>query len=755
MPPSPTKTTSILPAHHQHKDTPATILLKSTGRRFVALCVGAVLVAGVVAIALTVDGNDRNNKSDSPDVAGAYAAAFASSPPLTVATYASCAELLAGREAPSPCPVQSHDADNAPRRIKEVRGGRCRSRDSWLRGGPALAEDAAVEDAGGDEDFSGTNVQEAGVDEADAVKTSGDFIYKVGAVRGGERSSDGALADCAYRLSVVEDRADGLTLVASVELEPLAITPEAMFVHGDVLLLYGSADVIYEDDAASDEYPTYAHCGAGEPATIVLTFDVADPTAPVLLRREIIEGSYVSARKVDSYAYLVLAKRTYWADARSSVPFYRSEDAAALAGPINETLMAPAVACDEVVYLNTVSDGLDDFTIVAAIDMANANAETTFQVVAGKAADGAVYAPRTSIYLALAEWTAYEGETWTRSVFIKMKLDGARVAFETSFSAPGRLLNQYAMSEAADGSFRAATTSRAVAGWWFDTSNNLYVFDADGLEIGSLEGLAPGETIKAARFIGDRCYLVTFVQTDPLFVISLEGAVPRVLGELKIPGFSAYLHPVNATHMLGIGHDADPYTGTERGLQFSLFDVSDELNPRQNAVRIVGDRGSASEALDDAKAFQFWSASDLRATGVSSSPGIFALPAQLASLALAKERGSTDTSVWATGATYYQGTLLFDVALNPLGNVTHLEPGFWDEDDDENNNYWWAYSQKSSLDSGAHVTRSLRRGDAVYTFSDNFVAKTSLDGRPIGAAALAANATYSEYDDDGYSYYVW
>ena len=83
--------------------------------------------------------------------------------------------------------------------------------------------------------------------------------------------------------------------------------------------------------------------------------------------------------------------------------------------------------------------------------------------------------------------------------------------------------------------------------------------------------------------------------------------------------------------MIGVGRDADPATGTERGLQFSLFDVSDELNPRQAAVRILADRGSDSEALDDAKAFQYWSASDLRAAGVAS-PGIFAVPAQLASL---------------------------------------------------------------------------------------------------------------------------
>ena len=100
---------------------------------------------------------------------------------------------------------------------------------------------------------------------------------------------------------------------------------------------------------------------------------------------------------------------------------------------------------------------------------------------------------------------------------------------------------------------------------------------------------------------------------------------------------------------------------------------------------------------------------------------------------------------------------MMDVALNPLGNVTHLEPEFWDEEaDDNNNNYWWAYSQRSATSSGGHITRSLRRGAAVYTFSDNFVGKTSMEGRSLGIASLAVNATYSEYDDDyGYWYYVW
>ena len=162
---------------------------------------------------------------------------------------------------------------------------------------------------------------------ADTVKTSGDFIYKVGEIRGGEREfPTGSLEDCAYRLSVVEDCTGGgrSQLVASVDLEPLATTPEAMFVHGDVLLLYGSAEVTYDDTAEKSD--DYDYCTKGEPATVVLTFDVTDPTSPILLRRQIIEGSYVSARKVDSYAYLVLAKRTYWAEVapRAACPSTRA-----------------------------------------------------------------------------------------------------------------------------------------------------------------------------------------------------------------------------------------------------------------------------------------------------------------------------------------------------------------------------------------------------------------------------------------------
>lgn len=184
------------------------------------------------------------------------------------------------------------------------------------------------------------------------------------------------------------------------------------------------------------------------------------------------------------------------------------------------------------------------------------------------------------------------------------------------------------------------------------------------------------------------------------------------------------------------------------GLQLSIFDVSDELDPRQVAVVEVGDRGSDSEALRDHKAFQFWAAAALRAAGVDRTSGLFALPASLASLDDAVDDWD---SAWRYGLTVFQGLVLFDDALRPVGNVTHHDPDFFDPTYDETYAYWRTY--RNSEASGDHVTRSLRRGDALFTFSDNTALKTSLDGRALlGAADLAANFTGDDRDGD-FSYY--
>jgi len=161
-----------------------------------------------------------------------------------------------------------------------------------------------------------------------------------------------------------------------------------------------------------------------------------------------------------------------------------------------------------------------------------------------------------------------------------------------------------------NGFFRIATT---INRWSWDGStaqgsswSNLYVLDSDMNRVGALEKLAPGERIYAARFIGERCYLVTFRETDPLFVIDLaKPEAPTVLGELKIPGFSTYLHPYDSDHIIGFGHDADENTGFTQGLKLALFDVSDVSNPQLKHKVILGGLGSHSPLLYNHKALWF------------------------------------------------------------------------------------------------------------------------------------------------------
>lgn len=170
--------------------------------------------------------------------------------------------------------------------------------------------------------------------------------------------------------------------------------------------------------------------------------------------------------------------------------------------------------------------------------------------------------------------------------------------------------------------------------------------------------------------------------------------------------------------------------------------MSDELNPVRRRARTVGDRGSSSEALHDHRAFQLWSRAALRADGVDRTRGLFAVPAELATLdAAAYDDDWRATSPWAAGDAYFQGLAIYDADdLRPAGNVSHLAPDFYA-----------SRSHANSRDSGGHVTRSLRRGDALFTFSDNTVLKTTLDGRDVlGAADLAADfdASQAAYDDD-------
>jgi hypothetical protein len=237
---------------------------------------------------------------------------------------------------------------------------------------------------------------------------------------------------------------------------------------------------------------------------------------------------------------------------------------------------------------------------------------------------GRIFASLSGLYV----FDAHQGVWWDRwnadasTNIYKFDLASADVPLVAMGSVSGTTLDQFSLDES-DGLLRVATTD----GFGFGSSARVTVLAAAAgyLEtVGSVSGLAPGERIYSVRFVGSRGYLSTFRQIDPLFVIDLSiPAAPRVTGELKVPGYSTHLMPLDATHLLGIGRDVDPVTGRDLGLQLSLFDVGDPAAPRRTSTYTFGgDWSSWSPAS--------W---DHHAIGWFADQGILALPVQ--------ERGET------------------------------------------------------------------------------------------------------------------
>jgi uncharacterized secreted protein with C-terminal beta-propeller domain len=280
-----------------------------------------------------------------------------------------------------------------------------------------------------------------------------------------------------------------------------------------------------------------------------------------------------------------------------------------------------------------------------------------------------------------------------------------------------------------NGFFRIATTSGNNWGEGSQTSNNIYILDETLNQVSKIENIAPGESIYAARFLGDRAYLVTFVQVDPLFTIDLSDPYnPRILGELKIPGYSEYLHPYDETHIIGIGKEVDPSIDADKvhtpgavyytailGLKLALFDVSDIEHPVEEAKVVIGNRGTDSPALYDHKAFLFDREKELLVIPVS----LYEIPQDV--LESVNESGITEfESDW--GQFTFQGAYVYQLSLESgfeyKGRITHQTP---EEIQQQTNEYYW-YWGSSSTD----ITRTLFIGDALYTISDSMVKMNNL-----------------------------
>lgn len=193
-----------------------------------------------------------------------------------------------------------------------------------------------------------------------------------------------------------------------------------------------------------------------------------------------------------------------------------------------------------------------------------------------------------------------------KTVVHKIAMDGISLKYVAKAEVPGRLLNQFSMDES-ENRFRIATTMEYYV-YKQVLYNNVYVLDQGMNIVGSLEKIAPDESIYSTRFMGDRLYMVTFKRIDPFFVIDMSADTPKVLGALKIPGYSNYLHPYDENHIIGIGKETkeNQYGGTEvLGVKIALFDVTNVANPVELDVETIGKQGTESEVLYDHKALLF------------------------------------------------------------------------------------------------------------------------------------------------------
>ncbi|QNU66561.1 beta-propeller domain-containing protein [Ruminiclostridium herbifermentans] len=437
-------------------------------------------------------------------------------------------------------------------------------------------------------DYSTTNTQVQGIDEADIVKTDGKYIYIAGnnAVRIVSTDSNGTLKESAIiklpqnktvaEIYIDENR---LVLIGNRYETQNSTIPEQKTKASPAI----ENEFIATTDIAPDAklYIPYRY----KNYSFVDVYDTSDHQNPKFIKGHEMEGSYQSSRKNSDIVYLVTNSRIY---NDIILPYMRdtvvSDKHEALS--ISDIMLLP----DEKSY---------GYLVISAINISN-NEKT--QVEAITASGHIMYMNTSSIYLV---GNNYNGN----STITKFNIDGMKIGYAGSGNVNGYVLNQFSMDEH-NGYFRIATT--------WNSENNLFILDNSLNICGSVTGLAKGEQIYSVRFMGDKGYIVTYRTIDPLFVFDLsDPKSPKVTGELKIPGFSNYLHPVGDNLILGIGQDTyeiykkdstgkEIVVGTRQGgLKLSLFDVSDMGKPTEISNYVLGDSGSYSEALYNHKAVMF------------------------------------------------------------------------------------------------------------------------------------------------------
>lgn len=542
-------------------------------------------------------------------------------------------------------------------------------------------------------DYSGTNVQVQGVDEADLVKQDGSYVYHLTKNR--------------LEISRIKPT-NKIILVSDTEMDK-DVQVTDMYLQGDRLMLIGS-----KWEAQIYPMPLRANLGKSMPnimpwrgnsITLAQIWNISDRSKPKKVRTVEFDGSLSSSRMINGVVYFVMNSWSPW-DALTLVPNEKNLVPAYKDSKSGNTFK-PMARCVDVAYFDPQPSR--EYLAVASLPISGSG-EIKRNVILGSSQT--VYASTENLYAARQDYNYQpvrdsldlDTQASERTVIYKFALKNGAIQYKSKGKVPGRLLNQFSLDEF-KGDLRAATT----IGWAWDhekpSTNNLYVLGSDMKARGKIEGIAPGETIYSVRFVGKRGYIVTFKKVDPFFVLDLSNPdAPTILGKLKIPGFSDYLHPMDDNHIIGVGKNAvdapEQSFAWYQGMKLAVFDVTDVSHPKELWKTEIGDRGTDSPALSDHKAFLY-----------SPTKQLLALPIRLAELPSdiknnPESQGSEYGDYTFQGAYVYHLTL--DKGFELLGRITHHEN---DDAFIKSGYYYGSYDND--------IQRILYSGNSLITLSND------------------------------------
>ncbi|GAA0343432.1 beta-propeller domain-containing protein [Bacillus carboniphilus] len=530
-------------------------------------------------------------------------------------------------------------------------------------------------------DYSTTNVQVNGVDEADRIKTDGQFIYQI-------KQNKLVISDV--------HPAEEMEVVLETTYED-DFYPTELYVDEEQLVVIGSSP--FHDLPKAKRAISYDSF-YGHSSLKVLVYDLKERHNLELVREVEVEGHYISSRKIGNSLYLVSNKY---------IDLYRlfNEEET-----VEEETLMPAfrdsvlgedtehIDWNEIQYFPEIDE--PNYLIIAGIDLGDLSKPASVSTYLG--ASQSIYASTDHLYVTKTGYDNDRGESekietpdFSTSIY-KFKLENGSTTLLAEGEVEGQILNQFSMDEH-DGHFRIATTTGQM--WREDnvSKNHLFILDENLQKTGEIRDIAPNERIFSVRFMGDRGYMVTFKQVDPLFVFDLKDpSNPVILGKLKIPGYSDYLHPYDENHIIGFGKDAVGATKGDfayyQGMKMALFDITDVNNPKEKFVEIIGDRGTDSEMLYNHKALLFSKEKDI----ISFPVNLFELP-----------EGTENREGDAYGEFSFQGAYVYGLDLEEgftlKKKITHIT----NEDKVKMGHY---------PDYEKAVQRIMYIGDTLYTLSN-------------------------------------